>query len=212
MTEAEWLAATDPQPMLDFLMGKASSRKLICFFLAFCPDYTSSTTDRLDEALRPPWLDVHGPDDYTLPSQTRCLAWAKLLTHRNYPADHRTRPRAVAAPLLRDIFGNPFRQVTLNPAWLTSTVLALATGIYEEKAFDRMPILADALQDAGCDSEEILQHCRQPGEHVRGCWVVDLLGKEKVSGPYCNLIILCYSVYPWEEHCGPLRAAMFITF
>jgi hypothetical protein len=77
--------------------------------------------------------------------------------------------------LLHDIFGNPFRPVTLNPTWLTSTVLALATGIYEEKAFDRMPILADALQDAECDNADILNHCRQPGEHTRGCFVVDLL-------------------------------------
>jgi hypothetical protein len=79
---------------------------------------------------------------------------------------------------LRDIFGNPFRPVPFDPAWLTSDVLLLARGIYEERAFDRMPILADALQDAGCDNEEVLDHCRGPGPHVRGCWVVDLvLGK-----------------------------------
>jgi hypothetical protein len=77
--------------------------------------------------------------------------------------------------LLRDIFGNPFRPVTLNPSWLTSTVVSLATGIYDEKAFDRMPILADALQDARCDNEDILNHCRQDGEHVKGCFVVDLI-------------------------------------
>jgi hypothetical protein len=83
------------------------------------------------------------------------------------------------ADLLRDIFGNPFRPITLLPEWRTSTVLALATGIYEEKAFDRMPILADALGDAGCDNEEILQHCRSETVHTRGCFVVDLiLGKE----------------------------------
>jgi hypothetical protein len=80
--------------------------------------------------------------------------------------------------LLRDIAGNPFRPVALDPNWLTSTVVALAKGIYEERAFDRMPILADALQDAGCDSDEVLTHCRGSGPHVRGCWVVDLiLGK-----------------------------------
>jgi hypothetical protein len=73
------------------------------------------------------------------------------------------------------VFGNPFLPVTLNPSWLTSTVLTLASGIYNEKAFDRMPILAHALQDAGCDNNEILNHCRQPGEHVRGCFVVDLV-------------------------------------
>jgi hypothetical protein len=82
--------------------------------------------------------------------------------------------------LLRDILGNPFRQVTLNPAWQTSTVTALAQAIYTDRAFDRLPILADALEDAGCDNADILNHCRQPSptEHVRGCWVVDLvLGK-----------------------------------
>ena len=80
--------------------------------------------------------------------------------------------------LLRAIFGNPFRPVAVDPAWPTSDVVALAKGIYEERAFDRMPILADALQDAGCDNEDILSHCRGPGPHVRGCWVVDLvLGK-----------------------------------
>jgi hypothetical protein len=81
--------------------------------------------------------------------------------------------------LLRCIFGNPFRPVTFDPAWRTSTVLQLAAGIYEERAPDRLPILADALQDAGCDSDDILDHCRGEGPHVRGCWVVDLvLGKE----------------------------------
>jgi hypothetical protein len=79
------------------------------------------------------------------------------------------------ARLLRDIFGNPFRPVAFDPAWRTSDVLALARGIYDEKAFDRMPILADALQDAGCDATELLDHCRGTSPHVRGCWVVDLV-------------------------------------
>ncbi|MBA4191171.1 MAG: hypothetical protein C0467_24590 [Planctomycetaceae bacterium] len=80
--------------------------------------------------------------------------------------------------LLREIIGNPFRPVSLDPVWLTSDVVALARGIYEERAFDRMPILADALQDAGCDNADILDHCRGNSPHVRGCWVVDLvLGK-----------------------------------
>ena len=83
------------------------------------------------------------------------------------------------AALLRCSFGNHFRPVAVDPAWLTSDVRALATGIYQDRAFDRMPILADALQDAGCDNDDILNHCRSDGPHVRGCWVVDLLlGKE----------------------------------
>ena len=88
--------------------------------------------------------------------------------------------KARQCDLLREVFGNPFRPVRAEPAWLTSDVLLLARGIYEETAFDRMPILADALQDAGCDEPAILDHCRDPKQtHVRGCWVVDLvLGKE----------------------------------
>jgi hypothetical protein len=84
------------------------------------------------------------------------------------------------ATLLRDIFGNPFRPVAFNPAWRTSDVVLLAQGIYDDRAFDRMPILADALQDAGCDCDDILGHCRDANQpHARGCWVVDLiLGKE----------------------------------
>ncbi|MCI0705266.1 MAG: hypothetical protein L0241_29760 [Planctomycetia bacterium] len=84
-----------------------------------------------------------------------------------------------AAPL-REIFGNPFRTVEFNPAWRTSDVVLLARGIYEERAFDRMPILADALQDAGCDNDEMLNHLRAVDViHVRGCWALDLvLGKE----------------------------------
>jgi hypothetical protein len=85
--------------------------------------------------------------------------------------------RIYQARVLCDLLGGS--QSFRHPSWLTSTVLALATGIYEEKAFDRMPILADALQDAGCDNEEILNHCRQPGVHVKGCWVVDLLLNKK---------------------------------
>jgi hypothetical protein len=82
------------------------------------------------------------------------------------------------AGLIRDIFGNPFRAVALDPSWLTSTVVSLAEGIYADRAFDRLPILADALQDAGCEVAEVLDHCRGPGPHARGCWVVDLvLGK-----------------------------------
>ena len=66
----------------------------------------------------------------------------------------------------------------MDPQWLTSTVVAVAQGIYVDRAFNRLPILADALQDVGCEHAKILTHCRGPGPHVRGCWVVDLvLGK-----------------------------------
>jgi hypothetical protein len=81
--------------------------------------------------------------------------------------------------LLRDIFGNPFRTVVIDPAWLTVSVRNLARAIYDERGFDRLPILADALEDAGCDDAELLTHCRSEGPHVRGCWAVGLiLGKK----------------------------------
>jgi hypothetical protein len=79
------------------------------------------------------------------------------------------------ASLMRCVYGNPFRPVTLDPSWLTATVTCLAQAIYADRAFDRLPILADALEDAGCTNQDILAHCRSGGEHVRGCWVVDLL-------------------------------------
>jgi hypothetical protein len=89
---------------------------------------------------------------------------------------------AIQPPLLRDIFGNPFRPASVDPAWASSnggTVRHLAAAIYEAKAFDRLPVLADALEDAGCSDPVILGHLRGPGPHVRGCWAVDLLlGKE----------------------------------
>jgi hypothetical protein len=82
-------------------------------------------------------------------------------------------------PLLHCIFGNPFRPVIFDVAWQTTTVTTLAGAIYTEKSFERMPILADALEEAGCTDADILNHCRGPAPHVRGCWVVDLLlGKQ----------------------------------
>jgi hypothetical protein len=82
--------------------------------------------------------------------------------------------------MLCDIFGPlPFKEAAFDPSWLTSNVTALAQAIYDERTFDRLPILGDALEDAGCDNADILNHCRQPGVHVRGCWLVDLiLGKK----------------------------------
>jgi hypothetical protein len=81
--------------------------------------------------------------------------------------------------IFRDVFGNPFRPVVLEQNWLTPRVVALAQRIYDNRAFDPLPILADALEESGCTNADILTHCREPGPHVRGCWVIDLLtGKE----------------------------------
>jgi hypothetical protein len=94
----------------------------------------------------------------------------------------RTRERAGVAEmreqanLIREIFGNPYRPVAFPRDWHTETAFLLARTMYETGDFGAMPILADALQDAGCDSDDILNHCRDAGApHVRGCWVVDLV-------------------------------------
>ncbi|MDB5307350.1 MAG: hypothetical protein JWO38_1552 [Gemmataceae bacterium] len=87
-------------------------------------------------------------------------------------------PNPGQADVLRCVAGNPFRRVRVRRAWRTADVLALAAGVYAEAAFDRLPILADALQDAGCADESLLAHLRADTPHARGCWAVDaVLGK-----------------------------------
>jgi hypothetical protein len=146
-------------------------------------------------------LDMHTGTIRGIPRRYKtravgCGAWAVREMFNREPLDVNAVASAVAhlwyigewpsvvvrihSRVVRDIVGNPFRPVAFDPAWRTSDVMVLARGIYEERAFDRMPILADALQDAGCDNEDVLNHCRDAKQvHVRGCWVVDLvLGKE----------------------------------
>jgi hypothetical protein len=162
MTEAEWLACEDPTPMLEFLKGKASDRKVRLLACVSC---------RMTWHLIPPapWQVVVRADG----------------SHSNDAGDfaHTTRAdpqsNAQQAGVLRCIFGNPFCPGSFSPEWRTDTVLALARQVYESRDFGAMPILADALQDAGCDDEDVLSHCRGPGPHVRGCWVVDLVLDKK---------------------------------
>ena len=87
--------------------------------------------------------------------------------------------------LVRCIMSNPFRPASINPTWLTPAVTNLAQSAYDERAMPsgelepaRLAVLSDALEEAGCDNEDILNHLRSPGSHVRGCWALDLiLGK-----------------------------------
>jgi hypothetical protein len=205
MTEAEWLACRDPMPMLELPGTQRSPRKRRLFVVACCrriagvmteagkraviaaEDYADGLIDRYE--LHDAWVSVGFPKAENR-RYAAAVARAASVSPGNDLAAHgaasavnasakKRQERAAQADLLRDIFGNPFRPVALDPAWLTSDVLALAKGIYDEKAFDRTPILADALQDAGCDNDEVLAHCRDAQQvHVRGCWVVDLvLGK-----------------------------------
>lgn len=90
--------------------------------------------------------------------------------------DHFRAEAAEQAALLRDVAGNPFCTPAFNLDWLTGDVVLVATGIYDDRAFGQLPILADALQDAGCNRDDLLNHLRDPNTpHARGCWALDLI-------------------------------------
>jgi len=218
VNEAEWLACTDPTPMLGFLWGKASERKRRLFECGCCRRVWRELVDeRSRQAVTVAERFADGlatADELESASIAASAAWEvdedqftqdgrlavgaaaynaaldmgwwggapSFQPPSDIVRDAATDPiaeRVAQSVLIRDIFGNPFRPVTADPRWLTSTAVGVARAIYEERAFDRLPILADALEDAGCDNLDLLAHCRGDGPHVRGCWVVDLvLGKE----------------------------------
>jgi hypothetical protein len=127
------------------------------------------------------WLAVAIQSLATSNLSTSYVAWQVRTSTQNDIYRHARRgiPCRSQADLVREVVGNPFRPVLFDSRWRTSDVVGLARAIYEDKAFERMPILADALMDAGCEDEQVISHCRGDGPHVRGCWVVDLvLGKE----------------------------------
>ncbi|MDB5310243.1 MAG: hypothetical protein JWO38_4445 [Gemmataceae bacterium] len=201
MTEAEWLACTDPEPMLALLRDKASRRKwrLIAWT---CAELVRSLlpTERWARLLDLAGRLADGAATNEERAQAvhaagratdRATAVVAYATYKDAsPANAigaLANVKAVnpicdyyLAGAIRCIFGPlPFRPVSPGPSWLTSPVVALAEGISADRAYDRLPLLADALQEAGCENDDILAHCREPGAHVRGCWVVDLvLGKE----------------------------------
>ncbi|WP_238602666.1 hypothetical protein [Fimbriiglobus ruber] len=207
MTESEWLYSPDPTPMLEFLRGKVSDRKLRLFACAvtrhhaqnfkgserllkgleigerFADNSKSKTAaKRLQEAFHEQYYPGDGPLFWlswmyqaAMSKNTFRIFWS-FLTRDGLVREALITAElaAMAAQVARDVF-NPFRPATLNPAWQTPTVLSLAQGIYTDRAFDRLPILADALEEASCDNPDLLNHCRSETVHTRGCWALDLL-------------------------------------
>jgi hypothetical protein len=155
---------------------------------AAIPAPKKSFFEQLLDAFDDPWWedeldkgDPHGPAVVT----ARHAAWAAARAQGQRPfsgSPGEMAEQREQTGLLREILGNPFRPVALASAllrWDNGTIPKIAQTIYDDWAFDRLPILADALEEAGCTNADILGHCRGPGEHVRGCWPVDLiLGKE----------------------------------
>jgi hypothetical protein len=205
MTEKEWLTCTDPHPMLERLRGWTSDRKLRLFAVACSRRIWTLIDDlgRIAVEAAENFADGNlGPDELRA-ARLACqgaggkASWYAAATRPEIAARNAARSAQAGVAsnpllgteadelpaqtvLLRDILGPiPYRRITIDPTSLTPTVVQLAGTIYDDRAFDRMPELADALHDAGCDNDEIMRHCRGLGPHVRGCWVVDLvLGKE----------------------------------
>jgi hypothetical protein len=104
---------------------------------------------------------------------SECLSGAMAAFQAAYKGEE-----SAQADLFRDVFGNPFHPGALDSEWLAargSTVIPMARTIYAERQFHELPILADALEEAGCPCAALVQHCRSSGSHTRGCWAVDAL-------------------------------------
>jgi len=208
MTEAEWLGSTDVVEMLKSLGGKTTDRKLRLFGCACCrlvwdslaeecfrqavevaERFADGMTDKKGLATarkvsgaaleRNGLAGVSGPAYCALGcawSATRMPAWTAAI----YPLWVFTKDteRAAQAALLHEVFGNPYRPIAIHADWLTPDVVGQAEAIYAGRTFEGMPALEAALVESGCRDLDILGHCRESLEHVRGCWVVDaLLGR-----------------------------------
>jgi hypothetical protein len=204
MNEAEWLTC-----MLELLRGRASDRKMRLLAVACCRSIWGTLQDERSRAAvetAERFADGRASEQHRSEAEDRAEdkaceneaddlgepSWAAFwslapnahqaadMSSFNASAERSDRSELIKqAHLIQCIFGSPLRRILVAPDSLPLRLNRVAEMIYEERAFDRLPILADALEDAGCTNADILAHCRGPGPHVRGCWVVDLLlGKE----------------------------------
>jgi hypothetical protein len=199
MTEAEWLASDDASRMLTWVLsqqaaregfarpGDRSLRLLACTCLRSIWSYLNPQNRSYVE-----WQESHPDVAPKGQREIRGSAWADHLragggtviqiagvTREGALSNGGGIAPAQQAELVREFVGNPFRQVAVAPAWRTADVVRLAADAYANRAFHLFPILADALEDAGCTDAAILTHLRAPGPHLRGCWALDaVLGKE----------------------------------
>jgi hypothetical protein len=211
MTKSEWSACIDPQPMLDFLRGKVSDRKLWLFAAGCCRRIWHRLSDArcrqavevaeayadglagaedLARSRKSAWDAWKLPADAAAREVVAADAWGAAAAVTHYASwvtsGPRTGERLVQAGLLRDVAGNRApggsRPLAVNPSWLAwrdGLLVSMARHLYQGREFAELPVLTDALEEAGCADPDILNHFRLPGAHVRGCWVLDsLLGKE----------------------------------
>jgi hypothetical protein len=195
MTADAWEACDDPRKLQEWVRRLGTDRQFRLFACAFWRWADSRSGELLptsaqalefaeswaETGIRPAGYPAGIPGWHPLMARTGfdAASWSV----RGSPAYGRAwigpAEQTQQLALLREVFGNPFRQVWLAPAWRSEAVFALAWSAYQERAFDRLPILADALEDVGCDAAELLAHCRSAGPHVLGCWILDrILAKE----------------------------------
>jgi hypothetical protein len=209
MTEVEWWAARNPYDLLAHLEGRVSPRKLRLFAAAICRRVGESTVATVVEhyadgeagpnelgsaraATEQRWRQGHRNHYFKKRSisptgRAARVAWEAAQPIAEDAALGAAREsvfelREQQCAYLRELIGNPFAPVTVRSEWLAwenGLVRRIAQAIYLERAFERLPLLADALTDADCSCELLLRHLREPGEHLLGCWGLDvLLGKQ----------------------------------
>jgi hypothetical protein len=189
-----WESCADPEGMLRCLRPSLSERKLRLLACALCRLLPLTMLhDRNRFAVAVAELHAEGARprrDLKKACKPSAVAW--LLNVEPFRAVEESLQALVregaadfavrAAAVIRDVAGNPFHPVSLRRQWLQSNeaaVRSLAETIASDRSFDLLPILGDALEDAGCTDAVVLAHCRTAGEHVPGCWVVDgLLAKK----------------------------------
>jgi hypothetical protein len=204
--EASWQESSDPDWMLASLGERVTDRKLRLFACACCRRVLhrleGDTARQAIEAAEQ-WADGVLSSPELDAARTAKIRRSRLATDWAWQAIDVTRSsdrlRAVHAAwcvrmavpntgeeyaqcrLIRDIF-NPFHKVRIDPRWTNwqgGAVVKMAQAIYESRSFSDLPILADALDEAGCTDETILSHCRGAGDHTRGCFVLDaILGRD----------------------------------
>jgi hypothetical protein len=194
MNEAKWAACKNPDQLLDYHRMKSEPRRLRllavgCVRLLVTPNTPALAEEILDvveryadgAATRAEFLAARKAIRTALKEKTRepailamkCLGDDAMEGMTVTVVHARRRNGAAQCGLIRCVCGNPYRHEAFDTTWFTSTVVALAKGIYDDRAFDRLPLLADALEDAGCEDARVLDHCRGLEPHARGCWVVD---------------------------------------
>jgi hypothetical protein len=198
LSEEEWRTGTDAPAMLDHLHGRASARKLRLLAAACCRTAAAEVGDL--PARVADLAERHAEGDVALDELRAAAGGAEvpLVRALAHPLETQAAWEAVrirqdegnpaaVCELIRELFGNPFRPVAVESAWLRwrdGLVRHMTQGIHDGRRFDDLPVLADALEDAGCDDADLLAHLRRPGGHALGCWALDALtGADEPAQP-----------------------------